>query len=41
MQLSEWKPLQKHERINAITIDTTAPVDIKLLASQIGKKISV
>jgi hypothetical protein len=41
MQLSEWKPLQKHERVNTITIDTTAPVDINLLASQIGKTISV
>jgi hypothetical protein len=39
LQLSEWKPLQEHERVNIVTIDTTAPVDINLLVSQIRKKL--
>jgi hypothetical protein len=39
LQLSEWKPLQEHERGNIVTIDTTTPVDINLLVSQIRKKL--
>lgn len=40
LQLSEWKPLQEHELVNTVTIDTTDPVDINLLVSQIETKTS-
>lgn len=39
LQLSEWKPLQAHERIDIVTVDTTDPLDINLLVSQIEKKL--
>jgi predicted kinase len=35
MQCSKWQPLHKDECVNTITIDTTVPVDIHLLAMQI------
>ncbi|NOR24051.1 MAG: AAA family ATPase [Desulforhopalus sp.] len=35
MQLSKWQPLHKDERIKTVTIDTSTPVDISLLATQI------
>jgi hypothetical protein len=34
MQCSEWQPLHKHERLNAVTIETAGVVDINSLASQ-------
>ncbi len=39
LQLSEWKPLQEHERANVVTVDTTTPVNINLLVSQIKEKL--
>lgn len=35
MQCSKWLPLHKDERIYTVTIDTSVPVDIPLLAMQI------
>ena len=35
MQCSKWQPLHKDERINTVTIDTSVPVDIPLLAMQV------
>ena len=41
MQCSEWQPLHKHERINAVTIDTAGVVDINSLASQVKNIVSM
>ncbi len=41
MQWSEWQPLSKDERVNTVTIDTGAPVDINSLLSQIKKTSSL
>ncbi len=41
MQCSEWQPLEKVERINAVTIDTGAPVDIDSLVAQIKDNSSL
>lgn len=35
MQLSKWQPLHKDERIKAVTIDTSTPVDISSLVMQV------
>lgn len=39
MQYAKWQPLQKHEHINAVTVDTAAPIDIYSLAGRIKTKL--
>jgi len=41
MQSAKWQPLYDRERDHALTIDTTAPVDIRSLARQLGKIFSL
>lgn len=41
MQRSQWQSLRKHERINAMTIDTGTPVDINSLVTQIKGSASI
>ena len=39
MQHAKWQPLHKHEHINAVTVNTAAPIDIYSLAGRIKTKL--
>ncbi len=39
MQHTQWQPLQKHEHINAVTVNTALPIDIYSLAGRIKTKL--